>query len=163
MRSKVIGQLPNQQTQRNWKDLEGNPTQDDNVTHWDEDGFLDIREEYDEEVHRHEKKAALVSQSEHEERKKHEVDSDTSDDRPEPVARTPADLRRMMQQVQEEAEKRKQYEEKPIGPIVSEIKEKAEPIIEKPKSILKAPTNAPMVREEQPVMRQPIQSMPFSL
>jgi hypothetical protein len=29
--------------------LDGNPTNDDDTTHWDENGFLDIREEYGEE------------------------------------------------------------------------------------------------------------------
>jgi len=33
---------------KNWTDLEGNPTTDDTKTHWDENGFLDIREEIDE-------------------------------------------------------------------------------------------------------------------
>ena len=33
--------------QKKWKDLKGNPTSDDTKTHWDENGFLDIREEYD--------------------------------------------------------------------------------------------------------------------
>lgn len=28
-----------------WKDLEGNPTSNEDVTHWDENGFLEIREE----------------------------------------------------------------------------------------------------------------------
>ena len=30
--------------------MQGNPTSDDNVTHWDEHGFLEIREEFDEQT-----------------------------------------------------------------------------------------------------------------
>ena len=30
-------------------DLDGNPTEDENVTHWDENGFLEIRETIEEE------------------------------------------------------------------------------------------------------------------
>jgi hypothetical protein len=33
--------------QKKWVDLNGNPTNDDKSTHWDENGLLDIREEYD--------------------------------------------------------------------------------------------------------------------
>ena len=35
----------NQNSSKNWKDLDGNPTNDDSKTHWTEEGFLDIREE----------------------------------------------------------------------------------------------------------------------
>ena len=29
----------------NWKDLDGKPTENEDITHWDESGFLEIREE----------------------------------------------------------------------------------------------------------------------
>jgi len=35
---------------KNWTDLEGKPTQDDSVSHFDKDGFLDIREQVDEDI-----------------------------------------------------------------------------------------------------------------
>lgn len=35
--------------EKNWKDLEGNPTNDENITHWDENGFLEIRESFEDE------------------------------------------------------------------------------------------------------------------
>ena len=35
---------------KNWTDLKGNPTTNDDETHWDEEGLLDIREEYVEET-----------------------------------------------------------------------------------------------------------------
>ena len=32
--------------QKVWKDMEGKPTSDENQTHWDDEGFLDIREDF---------------------------------------------------------------------------------------------------------------------
>jgi hypothetical protein len=32
---------------KDWKDVDGNPTTDENMTHWDENGFLEIREDFD--------------------------------------------------------------------------------------------------------------------
>ena len=66
---------------KKWVDLDGKPTSDDAVTHWDEDGFLEIRESADgeqEEVKASEKPAQLIN---------------------EPVRefKSPADLRKLME------------------------------------------------------------------
>ena len=42
--------------QQQWKDIEGNPTDNENITHWDENGFLEIREELEEEIKTEESK-----------------------------------------------------------------------------------------------------------
>ena len=72
--------------------MNGNPTNDDNVTHWDEEGCLEIREEYD------------PAQDDQNETSGQESDIETlrSDQvRTEgvPIAKSPADLRKMMERV----------------------------------------------------------------
>ena len=46
---------------KQWKDVEGNPTDNEDVTHWDENGFLEIREEVPEEVKVVEKVDQLIN------------------------------------------------------------------------------------------------------
>lgn len=43
---KIQGNL-SQEKKKNWKDLSGKETTDDSQTHWDENGFLEIREEFE--------------------------------------------------------------------------------------------------------------------
>ena len=75
--------------EKKWVDIQGNPTKDDTITHWDEEGCLDIREEYDEQV------------------ESSGVDTDVETLRSDqvkmigvPIAKSPADIRKMMEKVE---------------------------------------------------------------
>lgn len=81
---------------KNWFDIQGNPTTDDTITHWDEDGCLDIREEYDPQ-----KDDTSGQETEPEVLKEDQVRTEGI-----PIAKSPADLRKLMEKVQKEEDER---------------------------------------------------------
>lgn len=105
---------------KKWVGLDGQPTDDDNVTHWDENGFLDIREEYD----------AENDTSGHD--TDHDVlRSDQITNIGAPIARSPADIRKMMDKVQKESERKEEQKVQALEPV---IKEEPQPQIQQPPS-----------------------------
>ena len=69
---------------KKWLDLQGRPTEDDSKTHWDEEGCLEIREEMDESGQDTDIEV---------------LRSDQVTEIGVPIAKSPADLRKLMESV----------------------------------------------------------------
>ena len=96
---------------KKWIGLDGNPTSDDTATHWDEDGFLDIRESVDgdeEEVKASEKPAQ-------------EKPVQVATNEPIREFKSPADLRKLMEDCEARNKHLRKEEVKTAPPVAAPV------------------------------------------